>query len=107
MAYLDINDVKPDMKVVLDVCDAHGNVLLKQGALLTEAWIDRLKRRCITHIDVNSEVTISTAESEENGVKVQAEELQFVMKKIFTPVLAKPHMKALARSTYQYLKAKN
>ena len=118
MANTDIGQVKSDMEVLEDVKDSKGNVLLKKGSTLTQVWIERLKKRGITHVDVAVESSQSPDSPEEGQAnKGQAnngsarelpyEDLQAHMKKIFTPVLGQPYMKSLARATYVFLKDKN
>jgi hypothetical protein len=106
-----IASVKAEMEVKSDVIDTKGNVLLKKGSILSEVWIERLKKRGISSIDVAGGSEGSPEASEElqdsKDSSKPYENLQEHMKLIFSPVLPQPHMKALARATYQFFKNKN
>ncbi|MDQ7779474.1 MAG: hypothetical protein RDV41_07160 [Planctomycetota bacterium] len=47
-----LNDAKPGMKVSKPVMDLAGNLLLKEGTELTDAWIERLKARRVSNVTV-------------------------------------------------------
>ena len=94
----------------LYVVDAKGNVLLKKGSSLSQVWIERLIKRGISTIDIatdEGEAAPAAAQDPSQSAQVAAfahGNLQEHMKLIFTPNLNQPHMKALAKSTYQFFK---
>lgn len=98
MPKLPIAEVKEGVKVSLEVSDAKGNILVKSGTVLTQAWIDRLKARGVEHVDIEDAALDATSDP-----KAMAD-LESHLKMIFLPVLGKPHMKALARATYLHFK---
>jgi hypothetical protein len=52
MGFVNVNDVKPGMIVVRDVCDHTGNILLKSGNEITEKYIRIFRMWGIVSVDI-------------------------------------------------------
>lgn len=98
MPKLPIGEVKEGSRVSLEVVDAKGNVLIKAGTQLSQQWIDRLKSRGVESLEIEDAAGAPAAGSP------SVADLENHLKMVFMPVLAKPHMKALARATYLHFK---
>lgn len=49
---LGIDDVKPGMVVAVEVVDPRGNILVRRGVALNDAWIKGIKMRGVTKVVV-------------------------------------------------------
>lgn len=78
---LDLDNVKPGMTLSEALLDAKGEILLPEGATLTDAMLGSLRRRGVEYLTV----TCSGEEDEDAGVDKQAqiEQVRQRMDKLF------------------------
>ncbi len=101
---IQLSEAKAGMKVVKPVLDLIGNMLLKEGTELTDAWIERLKTRRISSV---------TIEESGTGAPLSGEDKQRLLLEIdksvdhmFERVREHPVMKQIEDAARQHLKTK-
>jgi hypothetical protein len=101
---ISLSEAKAGMKVVKPVLDLTGNMLLREGTELTDAWIERLKARRVSQIVVE-ESDSRTPLSEEDKQRLRAE-VDAGVDHMFEKVKEHPIMQQIQESARQHLKAK-
>lgn len=92
------------MKVVKPVLDLAGNLLLKEGTELTDAWLERLKIRRVSSLVIEDSAT-GTALSEDEKLRL-LQEIDKSVDHMFERVREHPLMKQIEDAARQYLKSR-
>lgn len=71
MKSLALDQLMAGMVLAQDVCDPGGNRLLNQGAVLSEATIDSLKRRAVEHVFVFEEENLTPEQRLNNETAIR------------------------------------
>lgn len=103
-----IEDAKPGMIVDDEILDGRGNVLVRQGVALNDAWIKGLKTRGIRNVVIRDQEATKAADEPIAGSQVDrvVVERQRRIDTMFAGMTENPVMAALAEAAKKHVRAK-
>ncbi len=104
MKLLRLDESRPGMRVARDVADVRGNLLFKQGTILTGDLIQRLRAWKITHVHIVDDTPSQIIDPANNPLQ-RAAAIDRELDLVFLDAMGNPIMAKLREAAGRYLKA--
>ncbi len=101
MQLIKIDEAKAGWKLVRDVFDTKGNLLLKEQTVLTADLLGKIKSRNVTHIMVETSDGVGLSDEE---IKKKEVDIDNTMDEMFSDVQDNPIMLSLKEAAKKVLK---